>query len=309
MREKVRPALAVHGGAGLIRRDAVSPEREVSCRAGLREAVEAGAAVLRAGGSAVDAAEAAVVVLEEAPEFNAGRGAVLCAGGWAEHDAALADGRTRGVGAVAGVREVRNPIRAARLVLERTPHVLLCGAGADAWLRTTELERVAPEWYVVPERFDQLQRARETGAFHLDHGGADVYGTVGAVACDAEGHVAAATSTGGMVNKLPGRVGDSPIAGAGTFAWDRTCAVSATGHGEPILRLGAAGRVSALMELAGLSVEAASDRVVFAELPALHGAGGLIAVDGCGRLALPFNTRGMFRGWWTLGAEPEVAVW
>jgi isoaspartyl peptidase/L-asparaginase-like protein (Ntn-hydrolase superfamily) len=303
--------IAVHGGAGLIRRHSLTPEREEGCREGLRAALAAGSAVLSAGGAALDAVVAAVVALEENPLFNAGRGAVLAADGTIELDAAVMDGRTRAGGAVAGVRTVRNPVLLARAVAERTPHVLLVGEGAESFAREIGLERVEPDWFRTPERVEQLEQARAEERVSLDHGGGsvDVYGTVGAVACDAKGHVAAATSTGGMVNKRAGRVGDTPILGAGTFAWDHTCAVSGTGHGEPFVKLGAAARVSARMELEGRSLDEAARLVMHADLPELQGEGGLIAVDARGEVALVFNSAGMFRGFVRDGGPPQVDIW
>lgn len=302
-------AVVVHGGAGLIRRDGLSAEREALCHAGLRAALDAAAAILRAGGDALEAATAAVVVLEDDPVFNAGRGAVLTATGEVELDAAVMRGADRAAGAVAGVRTPRNPVRLARAVMEHTPHVMLVGAGGDALAAELGLERADPAWFVTEERVRQLERARQ-GPFGLEAGGArkDVYGTVGAVAVDLAGSVAAATSTGGMVNKRPGRVGDSPILGAGTWACPQV-AVSGTGHGEPFVRLGVGARVAAWMEMGGLSLADATERVVHQELPPLGGAGGLIAVDRAGNVAMPFNTAGMFRGAATARDQAHTAIW
>ena len=221
-------ALVVHGGAGLIRRDSLSPEREARCRAGLGAAVAAGWAVLEAGGSALDAVEAAVVCLEDDPAFNAGRGAVLSAGGRVELDASIMDGRTRDAGAIAGATTPRNPIRAARAVMTDTPHVMLTGTGADAFVTHADLATADQAWFETPERRAQYEKVAAVGGYGLDHGPLggqkDVYGTVGAAACDRDGHVAAGTSTGGMVNKRHGRIGDAPVIAAGTYAWDATCA-------------------------------------------------------------------------------------
>jgi len=303
-------SIAVHGGAGLIRRASLTEAREAACREGLRRAIEIGAEVLAAGGDALDAAVAAVVVLEDDPHFNAGRGAVLAAGGAVEHDAAVMAGDRR-AGAVGLSTVAKNPVRLARAVMDHTPHVMMVGPGADALARQVGLECVQREWFVVPERVAQYEQAAAKGSFTLDHGSddKDVYGTVGAVACDASGSVAAATSTGGMVNKRRGRLGDTPVIGAGTFAWSDTCAVSGTGHGEPFIRLGVGARVSAYMELQGLDLEAAAARVVYHDLEYLDGVGGLVAVDAEGRVTLPFNTAGMFRGWQRQGEPLEVAVW
>lgn len=305
-------ALVIHGGAGLIRRNSLSPEREAACREGLSLALRAGWDVLGAGGTALDAVEAATLALEEDVHFNAGRGAVLGRGGRVELDASIMCGKARTAGAIAGATLPRNPISLARSVMERTEHVMLCGAGADAWALEAGLPTVAPGWHEVPERRRQYEAVAATGGYGLDHGSAsrkkDVYGTVGAVACDEHGHLAAATSTGGMVNKRPGRAGDSPIIGAGTYAWDATCAVSSTGHGEPFLRLAVAHRISMLMEVGGLDLAAATERVIHKDLPTLCGEGGVIAVDSRGNVAMPFNTGGMFRAWRSARSE-GVAIW
>lgn len=298
--------VAVHGGAGRIDRSTLTPEREAACLTGLREALEQAAAVLRAGGAALDAAVRAVEVLEDDPAFNAGRGSVLTSAGTVEMDAAVMEGTTRRAGAVACVRTVRHPVRLARAVMEQTPHLLLADAGAEALAGRLGLERVDPAWLLTDARREQLERAR--GRIQLDHGD-DARGTVGAVALDAGGHLAAATSTGGMVNQLPGRVGDSPVIGAGTWAWDRTCAVSATGHGEVFVRAAVASRISAWMEIGGLSLEEAARRVVHEELPELGGEGGVIAVDARGHVALPFNSGGMYRGVIRDDGTVDVAIW
>lgn len=306
-------ALAIHGGAGLTRKGALSPERESAALSSLNQILSLGQRLLEQGASALDVVEACVVALEDDPLFNAGRGAVLTSEGSVELDAAIMEGSRRLAGAVASVRTPRNPIRLARAVLEHTPHVLLAGPGADRYAEEVGLVLAGPEHFVTPERVSQLRDAKEAGKYGLGSApegkDKDVYGTVGAVACDTHGHVAAATSTGGMTNKRPGRVGDSPLIGAGTYAWDETAAVSGTGHGEPFIRLGVAGRVSALVELLGLPLADAADRVIHKDLPTLSGRGGLIAVDRRGNLALPFNTAGMFRGWVRGGELPQVAIW
>jgi beta-aspartyl-peptidase (threonine type) len=307
----MRWSIALHGGAGLIRRASLTPEREARCRAGLLSALRAGTERLAAGASSLEAVEAAVVALEDDEHFNAGRGAVLAAGGRIEFDAAIMSGSDRRAGAVGMATVPRNPIRLARAVMEHTPHVLLVADGADQLARELQLPLADATWFEVPDRRAQYEQAAASGAFTLDHGSddKDVYGTVGAVACDLHGHVASATSTGGMVNKRRGRLGDTPVIGAGTFAWDATCAVSGTGHGEPFQRLGVAHRVSAYMELAGMSLADAAERVIHHDLPQLAGQGGLIAVDAAGRLALPFNTAGMSRAWQTADSQEQVAVW
>lgn len=298
--------VAVHGGAGRIDRSTLTTARESSCKAGLQQALERAADVLRTGGSALDAVVRAVEVLEDEPGFNAGRGSVLTSEGTIEMDAAVMEGTGRRAGAVACVRTVRHPVRLARAVMEHTPHVFLADAGAEALAERLGLERVDPSWLLTDARRQQLERAR--GRIQLDHGD-DSRGTVGAVALDAKGRLAAATSTGGMVNQLPGRVGDSPVIGAGTWAWDQTCAVSATGHGEIFIRAAVGSRISAWMELGGLSLEEAARRVVHEELPLLGGEGGVIAVDRQGNVALPFNSGGMYRGVLRDDGTHEVAIW
>ena len=303
-------ALAIHGGAGLIRRASLSAEREAASRASLLRIVTAGHGLLARGATAHEAVIEAVRLLEDDPLFNAGHGAVLASDGSVELDAAVMEGTERRAGAVAAVSGVRNPVRLADRVLRDTPHVLLAGPGAQALAQELGEALVDPSALVTAERAAQLERAKARGSFHLDHGSdeRDVYGTVGAVACDEHGRVAAATSTGGMVNQRPGRVGDTPLIGAGTFAWDRTCAVSGTGHGEPFIRLGLAARVSARVEMLGESLAEAADRTLD-DLAALGGQGGLIAVNAQGQVVLPFNTAGMFRAWQTGAEEPAVGIW
>ncbi|MEZ4320990.1 MAG: isoaspartyl peptidase/L-asparaginase [Myxococcota bacterium] len=297
-------SLAIHGGAGLVRRDSLGPDEIRTAEAGLNAALDAGVRVLGSGGTALDAVTEAIVVLEEWPCFNAGRGAVLAEHGGVELDAALMDGGRR-VGAVTGVRSTRNPVRLAREVLEDGHHVMLAGPGTDRWARLRGLEQVDPAWFVTTARSEQLARVGGSGGVYLDHD--DVTGTVGAVARDVHGGLAAGNSTGGMVNKRQGRVGDSPVIGGGTFAWNRTCAVAATGHGEPFVRACAAHRISDLIELAGLSLADAADRVL-AEVRELGGTGGVIAVDAQGTLVTPFDSGGMYRGTARPG-ERHVAIW
>jgi isoaspartyl peptidase/L-asparaginase-like protein (Ntn-hydrolase superfamily) len=248
-------------------------------------------AVLRDGGSALDAVVIAVTVLEDDEQFNAGRGAVLTAAGEVQHDAAVADGATRRAGAVACVRGIRNPVLAARAVLQRTPHVLLSGSGAEALARREGLAFVPVEWFVTARRQQQLTRL--LGGNRPD---AEAAGTVGAVALDSAGHLAAATSTGGIIGQLPGRVGDTPLVGAGTWADDHSCAVSATGNGEALMLRVFAHEVDALVRLAGLSLDAACGRAL-QEVAAGAGTGGCVAVAPDGTVAMPFTTAGMFRGW------------
>lgn len=298
-------AIAVHGGAGLIRRELLSAADEATARDGLRAALDAGARILSAGGPSLDAVQAAIVELEECPVFNAGRGAVIGREGRVELDAALMDGARR-VGAVGACRTTRNPIRLARAILDDGLHVLLVGPGADAFARSVGLEQVDPSWFVTPARKAQLARVAGTAVIALDHD--DPTGTVGAVARDVRGGLAAGNSTGGMVNKRAGRIGDSPIAGAGTWAWDATCAVAATGHGELFIRTGAAHRVSALVELAGLSLTDAVDRAL-AEVAELDGDGGMVAIGPSGPPVLGFNSAGMYRGSLDAQGRSSVDIW
>jgi beta-aspartyl-peptidase (threonine type) len=284
------PVIAIHGGAGAIPRDELSTAREAEIHAALEAALEAGWRVLDAEGSALDAVERAVRQLEDCPLFNAGRGAVLNAAGQVELDACVMDGSRLRAGAVTGVRSTRNPVSLARAVMEHTPHVMLAGEGAEALARSRGLELVPPSYFETEERRLALQRI-QAGA---GAGARDRHGTVGAVALDWSGDLAAATSTGGRTNKLPGRVGDSPIVGAGTYA-DKRVAVSATGDGEYFMRANAAFRVSALMELAGSTVTRAARRTL-ALVQRLGGSGGMIVLDRAGTVTMPFVSEGMYRG-------------
>ena len=294
------PILAIHGGAGTVSPGSMTPDAERGYRVGLHRALMAGHAVLAAGGPAVEAVTAAVAALEDDPLFNAGRGAVLTRDGRHEMDAAVMDGATGAAGAVAGICGPRNPVLAARAVMERSPHVLLAGPGALDFLRAQGVAFAAPEYFDTVRRRDALRAMLATEAdFSANLDDADRHGTVGAVALDGAGCLAAATSTGGMTGKLPGRVGDTPLPGAGTWA-DAACAVSATGHGESFIRIAAGHELSARMRLAREDLDVAA-AAVMAALEAVGGTGGLIAVDRAGRVALPFNTRGMYRG--AVGAD------
>ena len=295
--------LMIHGGCGAMRPATLSPEQEEQARAGLDAALDAGEAVLAAGGSAVDAVEAAARVLEEDPSFNAGRGSVLSADGRCELDAAIMDGADRRAGAVAGMTTTRSPVRAARAVMEHSPHVLLTYAGADAFALEQGLEQVANKWFVTPERQEQLDKVMAAGGkFDTDI----KFGTIGAVAVDQAGHVAAATSTGGLTAKRWGRIGDSPLIGAGTYADDRTCAVSATGLGEAFIRAVGAHQMAMRMLIGGEALQAALDAVL-ADVVALGGNGGLIAVAPSGEAAWGFTTPGMYRARAKAG-EREIYV-
>jgi beta-aspartyl-peptidase (threonine type) len=293
-----RTAIAVHGGAGTMSRADLTPELEAEIRAALDAAIDAGDAVLRAGGPALDAVSAAVVVLEDSPHFNAGKGAVFNADGINELDASIMDGATLRAGAVAGLHRVRNPIRLARAVMEQSRHVMLIGDGAEAFARTVGVELVDPGYFRTEHRWEALQKARaaEKEGASTPLPSSAYFGTVGAVALDAQGRLAAATSTGGMTNKRWGRVGDAPILGAGTYA-NAHCAVSATGWGEFFIRLAVAHDICARIEYRGDGVAEAAGEVVMKRVPALGGDGGVIALDAEGEISMPFNTAGMYRAW------------
>jgi isoaspartyl peptidase/L-asparaginase-like protein (Ntn-hydrolase superfamily) len=303
-------ALAVHGGAGSIEPN--EPDAQ-AMRQALAACLEQGRACLAGGGSALDSVERIVRSFEAHPLFNAGRGSVLTAEGTVEMDAAIMDGRSRAAGSVACVRRLAHPVSAARAVMERSRHVLLVGDQAERFARALGAEEVEPASLVTEKRLRQLEQAREKERVSLDHdehsrrGDRGESGTVGAVARDAAGHLAAATSTGGLTNQLPGRAGDTAVIGAGTWADDATCAVSATGHGEAFIRAALAHEVDAGLRLAGLALEEACERAL-ARVTALGSRGGLVAVDAEGRVAAPFTTRGMVRGW--IGAEgaPRVSL-
>jgi len=289
--------LAIHGGAGTILRNKMTPEREAAYHAGLRRALDAGRVVLADGGTALNAVTAAVMALEDEPLFNAGRGAVYTAAGKQEMDAAVMDGRDRSAGAVAGICGPRNPVLAARAVMEHSGHVLLIGESAMAFCRERGLAFEEPSYFFTEQRWQALQETlamRKSGAEDQDE--SRKHGTVGAVARDRHGNLAAATSTGGMTAKSPGRVGDSPVIGAGTWADNETCAVSATGHGEIFIRYAAAHEIASRMRYAGQSLDEASRAVVIDMLAPAGGSGGVIAVDHTGAVSLPFNCSGMYRG-------------
>lgn len=296
----------IHGGAGRIERGRTSPETDAATRAGLNRALDAGSAILAAGGAALDAVEAAVRVLEDDPAFNAGRGAALTAAGTAELDAAIMDGRARTAGAVARVGGTRNPISLARAVMERSRHVFLAGVGADAFSREIGAAQIDNEWFVTDARRANLAELLADGgdAYDVDM----KYGTVGAVARDADGHLAAATSTGGVTGKRWGRVGDTPVIGAGTWADDRGCAVSCTGAGEYFLRAGVAHAIDARVRLLGEAVGTAAD-VVLAEVTALGGTGGVIVAGADGGSAWRFTTPGMNRALAAGAGERAVALY
>lgn len=301
-------SLAIHGGSGQMRRAAMNAAAEAGYRAGLSAALAAGQMVLENGGTALDAVEAAVIALENDPQFNAGRGAVFTADGTIELDAAIMDGSTRAAGAVAGITRTRNPVSLARAVMARTPHVLLAREGADRFARESGLPQVEPEYFHTDERWQALkamQAAAARGESVFDK--SLKYGTVGAVARDAAGHLAAATSTGGLTGKRWGRIGDSPLIGAGTYADDRAVAVSATGSGEDFIRVAAGHEIGARIRMMSENAQAAADAVI-AELRQINGDGGVIFIGADGSAGWSFNTPGMFRGCVTASQKPLVAI-
>jgi beta-aspartyl-peptidase (threonine type) len=307
-----RFVLAVHGGAGIIARAMMTADNERSYRAGIGAALAAGQRVLAGGGSSLDAVVAAVSEFEDNALFNAGRGAAFTADGTNELDAAVMDGASLRAGAVTLVKTVRHPVQLARLVMDKTRHVLLAAHGAEALARRHGLEIVEPEYFFTERRFQALQRMRQAAANReraIAVTEADKHGTVGAVALDLDGNLAAATSTGGRNNKLSGRVGDSPIVGAGTYANNATVAVSGTGEGEYFMRTLAAHSVSALIQYKGWSVKRAAEHVVHKQIVALGGGGGLIALDRKGNVAMPFSARGMYRGYVASDGDPVIKIY
>lgn len=310
-------AIAIHGGAGTINREDLTPEREKVVHETLAKALKAGHGVLTDGGTSLDAVTAAVTVLEDSPLFNAAKGAVFNCAGRNELDAAIMNGETLDAGAVAGLRTTRNPILLARLVLERSPHVLLVGDGAESFGKQHGIEFVDPEYFFTEERYEQLQNLQKRegvkgcgdAVARLDGFDPLSFGTVGAVALDRSGNLAAATSTGGMTNKRFGRVGDVPVIGAGTYADNETAAISATGHGEYFIRTVAAHRIASRMAYKGESVQEAADAVINDLLKKMGGGGGVIAVDGKGNIAMPFNTSGMYRGSIGVDGKMDTAIY
>jgi L-asparaginase / beta-aspartyl-peptidase len=317
----------MHGGAGVIERSAMTPEADASYRAGMELAAEAAETVLNRGGSAMDAVEAAIKLLEDNPLFNAGKGAVFTYDGKTELDASIMDGSNMKAGAVANVRTVRHPISLARAVMEHSPHVMLAGAGADAFAAQQGLEIVPQSYFFVERRWQslvkQLQKegapipprpegapaAPEKPAADFERPDAHKYGTVGVVALDRNGNIAAGTSTGGTQAKRWDRIGDSPIIGAGTYASNQSCAVSATGDGEYFIRLTVARTICALVQYKGMPLQAAADQVIQKDLGAIHGTGGVVAVTPDGQIAWSFNTPGMFRASWREGGKLDMGIY
>ncbi|MCF8167413.1 MAG: isoaspartyl peptidase/L-asparaginase [Rhodoferax sp.] len=320
-----QPIIAIHGGAGTLSRSHISPEQEALYHGALGDILLAAQQMLAEGGSALDAVSLAVDGLEDCPLFNAGHGAVFTHDATHELDAAIMDGASLRAGAVACVSRVRRPLRAARAVMEHSEHVLLVAAGAEAFAKSCGLEMVEPDYFSTPSRRAQLEKALASDATLLDHDASALVfaqrstgqapldedrklGTVGAVALDAHGNLAAATSTGGMTNKRVGRVGDTPLIGAGTYADNRTAAISCTGTGEMFIRTLTAYDICARMAYAGQSLDAAAQTVVMQVLPTIKGRGGLIAVDAQGNLSMPFNTEGMYRGYARVGEAVQTVI-
>ncbi len=310
-------SIAIHGGAGTILKSDMSPELEKAYQQGLDEALNAGYAVLEQGGSAVNAVKAAIVVLEDNLLFNAGRGSVFTKKGVQEMDAAIMSGINREAGAVAGVRNIRNPIELAAEVMEHSNHVFLSGKGANDFAIKQGIKLEPDEYFFSQFRYDQWKEMRDSDNYSLDHTHQNLdelmrhkkFGTVGAVACDMEGNIAAGTSTGGMTNKKYGRIGDSPVLGAGTYANNATCAISCTGHGEPFIRAVAAYDVSALMQYTGLSLEEAMNKVVYDHLVKIEGEGGMIGIDAKGNISMQFNSAGMYRAMRNSEGEKLIGIY
>ncbi len=302
-------SIAIHGGAGTISPSLMTGEKEKNYRQALSDALFAGNKILAAGGNAMDAVMYAVMSLENNSLFNAGKGSVFTHNGTHEMDASIMNGRTLEAGAVSGVHSVKNPVLLARTVIEKTEHVFLHGAGAEELAQKLKLEFEAPEYFFDSFRHEQWLAIKDSDTTQLDHSTERKFGTVGAVALDLNGNVAAATSTGGMTNKRYGRIGDTPMIGAGTYANNNTCAISCTGHGEFFIRAVVAYDISCLMEYKGMSLKQACEKVVNEKLVKLGGEGGLIAVDAHGNIELPFNSDGMYRGWQKNNEMSEVAIY
>jgi beta-aspartyl-peptidase (threonine type) len=310
-------SIAIHGGAGTILKEDMTPELEEAYRDALKDALDAGYAVLEIGGSAVHAVKAAVVVMEDNPLFNAGKGAVFTKKGVNELDAAIMSGSNLDAGAIAGVRNVRNPVELAEEVMLYSGHVFLSGKGANDFAIKQGIKLEPDEYFYSQYRYDQWREIRDSDLYQLDHKADKLvglmrdkkFGTVGAVACDGDGNLAAATSTGGMTNKRFGRIGDSPMIGVGTYANNKTCAISCTGHGEIFIKAVAAYDVSCLMEYKNMTLQQACEEVVLNKLVALKGEGGLIGMDAKGNAALVFNSAGMYRGMKNSEGEDEIAIY
>ena len=305
-------AIAIHGGAGTILKSMLTPELEAEYTEALKQSINAGYQILKQGGSSLDAVEASVVSLENCYLFNAGRGAVFNSIGKHEMDASIMEGKYLKAGAVSSVQNIKNPVKLARAVMDQSEHVFLTAAGAMQFAKERNIELAPDDYFFVQHRYDQWQSVKDTDHYNLDHVAEPSdkkFGTVGAVALDCFGNMAAATSTGGMTNKKYGRVGDSPIIGAGTYANNTTCAISCTGHGELFIRSVVAYDISCLMEYKGLSLKQACDSVVYDKLVKIDGEGGLIALDAKGNIELPFNSEGMYRACVNTTGEIFVAIY
>ncbi len=310
-------ALAIHGGAGALPRSEMNSERETEFHAALREALEAGRRVLDSGGASLDAVEASVVWMEDCPLFNAGRGSAFTRDGRNEMEASIMDGATQRAGAAQLLRRVRNPVRLARAVMEKTPHVTLAGEEADRFALDQGLPLEPESYFFTSFRYEAMLKLREKNEIALSEdtvvkaprNDQDSCGTVGAVALDSAGNLAAATSSGGTANKYAGRIGQASIVGAGVYAYNPTCAVSCTGHGESFMRVVAAHQLSALIEHAEMDLSAAADTVIYRRLESIQGRGGLIALDRRGRIATPFNTEGMYRAWLDIEGRAHTAIY
>ena len=305
--------IAIHGGAGTILRSLMTPEKEAQYILGLQQAVAEGNAILTKGGSSLDAVETAVMSMENFPLFNAGKGAVFTNKGTHEMDASIMDGATLEAGAVSCISNVQNPIHLARTIKEKSGHVFLCGPDAEVFAKQMNIPFQPTEYFYEEGRYKQWQEVKDSDGYQLDHsvnsGEGKKFGTVGAVALDKDGNIAAATSTGGMTNKRFGRIGDTPMIGAGTYANNNTCAISCTGHGEFFIRAVVAYDISCLMEYKGYSLKQACDFVVKDKLVKFGGEGGLIAIDTKGNIELPFNSEGMYRAWQKDDDEAQIRIY
>jgi len=310
-------SIAIHGGAGTIVKEDMTPDLEDAYRNALKEALDSGYAVLENGGTALNAVKAAIVILEDNALFNAGRGSVFTKKGVNEMDAAIMDGSNLDAGAIAGVRNIRNPVELAEEVMLHSGHVFLSGKGANDFAIKQGIKLEPDEYFYSEYRYDQWRQIRDSDLYQLDHKSDKLvglmkdkkFGTVGAVACDGEGNIAAATSTGGMTNKRYGRIGDSPMIGVGTYANNKTCAISCTGHGEIFIKAVAAYDVRCLMEYKNMTLQQACEEVVLKKLVALQGDGGLIGMDSKGNAAMVFNSAGMYRGFKNSDGEGEIAIY
>ena len=300
--------IAIHGGAGTILKSSMTAAMQKEYEAGLQQSIDAGYKILESGGSSLDAVAAAVVVLEDFPLFNAGRGAVFNHIGQHEMDAAIMYGKTLEAGAVTGISHIKNPVLLAKAIMQQSEHVMMCGKGAEEFAIKQGLQTEEDTYFYNELRYNQWQEIKDTDNIQLDHKDKK-FGTVGAVALDTHGNLAAATSTGGMTNKKFGRVGDTPIIGAGTYANNNTCAVSCTGHGELFIRTVVAYDISCLVEYKGLSLQEACDIVVHDKLVKIGGEGGLIAIDALGNIALPFNSEGMYRAYKKSNGDHAVKIY